>query len=206
MIPRSFPLHLATPECLIFLPIIRSSWWLSSSVWRPKHKHGYCLCRQARPRHLSNIVAHWAAWSPDGRQLAFAKGSDIFLANADGTNARKLITVSGRPVEDSFFPGRHSPSVHARNSSDQLLFDLGSPCRWQRSSRAAPRLAQPALRVLRCLECGWPLLFFRRRQYRWFQYLGSAGICGPFSQSALTALPVDKWPYVAWSPGTKSRW
>ena len=49
VIPQSFPLHLATLECLIFLPTIRSSRWLNSSVRRPKHKHGYCLCRQAAP-------------------------------------------------------------------------------------------------------------------------------------------------------------
>ena len=46
------------------------------------------------PRHLSDIVGHGAVWSPDGRHLAFSKGSDLFLANADGTNARKLTTLS----------------------------------------------------------------------------------------------------------------
>ena len=56
------------------------------------------------PRHLSDIVAHWAGWSSDGKQLVFAKGSDIFLANADGANARKLITVSGRPWAIRFSP------------------------------------------------------------------------------------------------------
>jgi len=56
------------------------------------------------PRHLSDIVAHWASWSPDGKQLVFAKGSDIFLANAEGANARKLITVSGRPGAIRFSP------------------------------------------------------------------------------------------------------
>src|SRR5882724_3238761 len=47
------------------------------------------------PRELSDLVGHSGVWSPDGRQLALAKGSDIYIANADGTNARKLITVSG---------------------------------------------------------------------------------------------------------------
>jgi Tol biopolymer transport system component len=47
------------------------------------------------PRRLANVVGHFGVWSPDGRQLAFAKGSDIYMADADGTNARKLITVSG---------------------------------------------------------------------------------------------------------------
>ncbi|HEV3512638.1 MAG TPA: protein kinase [Candidatus Sulfotelmatobacter sp.] len=56
------------------------------------------------PRRLSDIMAHWAAWSPDRKGLVFAKGSDIFLANADGANARKLITVSGRPWAIRFSP------------------------------------------------------------------------------------------------------
>ena len=56
------------------------------------------------PRHLSNIVAHGAVWSPDGGQLAFAKGSDLFLANGDGTNPRKLITVSGSAFSIRFSP------------------------------------------------------------------------------------------------------
>jgi Tol biopolymer transport system component len=47
------------------------------------------------PRPLSEIVGHSGVWSRDGHQLAFAKGSDIYLADADGTNSRKLITVPG---------------------------------------------------------------------------------------------------------------
>ncbi|HXM94195.1 MAG TPA: protein kinase [Candidatus Dormibacteraeota bacterium] len=68
------------------------------------------------PRHLSNIVAHAAVWSPDGRQLAFAKGSDIFLTNADGTNVRKLITVSGSADSIRFSP-----------DGTRLRFTLGTP-------------------------------------------------------------------------------
>ena len=56
------------------------------------------------PRPLSNIVGTSAVWSRDGRQLAFSKGSDIYLANADGTNPRKLITVSGGAYGIRFSP------------------------------------------------------------------------------------------------------
>jgi serine/threonine protein kinase/Tol biopolymer transport system component len=56
------------------------------------------------PRRLADVVGHAGAWSPDGRKLAFAKGSDLYLANADGTDAHKLITVSGIPTGVSFSP------------------------------------------------------------------------------------------------------
>jgi len=55
-------------------------------------------------RRLGDLVAHQAVWSPDGRQLAFAKGSDIYLAGADGSNAQKLITVSDTANDIRFSP------------------------------------------------------------------------------------------------------
>jgi Tol biopolymer transport system component/DNA-binding winged helix-turn-helix (wHTH) protein len=56
------------------------------------------------PRELSDLVGHSGVWSSDGRQLAFAKGSEIYIANADGTNARKLITISGAAYWIRFSP------------------------------------------------------------------------------------------------------
>jgi Tol biopolymer transport system component len=35
-----------------------------------------------------------AAWSPDGRKIAFARGSNLFVRNANGTNERLLTDVS----------------------------------------------------------------------------------------------------------------
>jgi serine/threonine protein kinase len=68
------------------------------------------------PRRLSNIVAHSAAWSADGRRLVFAKGSDIFLAKGDGTEVNKLVTVSG--IADGL---RFSPDGR------RLRFTLNNP-------------------------------------------------------------------------------
>ncbi len=56
------------------------------------------------PRRLGNIVSHDAAWSPDGRRLIFCKASDIYQANADGTDPHKLISVSGTPYSPRFSP------------------------------------------------------------------------------------------------------
>jgi eukaryotic-like serine/threonine-protein kinase len=42
------------------------------------------------PRQLGNLVGQEARWSPDGRQLVFHKGSDLYLAKADGAEPRLL--------------------------------------------------------------------------------------------------------------------
>jgi Tol biopolymer transport system component/DNA-binding winged helix-turn-helix (wHTH) protein len=47
------------------------------------------------PRRLGDATGHFATWSPDGHQLAFAKGFDIYAAQADGSNILKLSSVSG---------------------------------------------------------------------------------------------------------------
>ncbi len=56
------------------------------------------------PRRLDNLVGRGAAWSPDGRQLVFGRGSDLYLARADGTDAQKLVTMSGTPFAPRFSP------------------------------------------------------------------------------------------------------
>jgi serine/threonine protein kinase len=46
------------------------------------------------PRRLGNLEVRGAAYLPDGR-IAFTKGKDLFLADHDGTNARKLLSMPG---------------------------------------------------------------------------------------------------------------
>jgi Tol biopolymer transport system component/Ser/Thr protein kinase RdoA (MazF antagonist) len=47
------------------------------------------------PRRLGNVEGHGAAWSPDGKRMAFAKGNEIFLANSDLSEPRRLLTTAG---------------------------------------------------------------------------------------------------------------
>jgi eukaryotic-like serine/threonine-protein kinase len=48
------------------------------------------------PRRLGDIVGihSGGTWSPDGKLIVFAKGSDLYQANADGTEPRKLVSVA----------------------------------------------------------------------------------------------------------------
>ncbi len=56
-----------------------------SALWRVPALGG-------TPRRLGNVLAHDASWSPDGKKLAYVNGSDLYVASADGTDPRKLLS------------------------------------------------------------------------------------------------------------------
>ena len=69
------------------------------------------------PRRLDDASAHVAAWSADGKEIAYGKGSDVYLAKADGTDARRIATmknvVSGIAIE----PGGKTVQVETEEIS-----------------------------------------------------------------------------------------
>ncbi len=154
------------------------------------------------PRRLADVVAHGATWSPDGRHLVFFNGSDIFQANADGTDPKKLITVSGTPRDPAFSPDgariRFDITVPENNSD----LALGDSVRWQRSSSPASSRAQPASRMLRRLDVGWPLLLLLERPQR----LGHARTRRPVSPAIFRALPTNHRPLSLQCPRTQPGW
>jgi serine/threonine protein kinase/Tol biopolymer transport system component len=48
-------------------------------------------------RRLADANGRAGAWSPDGRQLMFSRGNQLFLAKSDGTEARPIATLAGSP-------------------------------------------------------------------------------------------------------------
>jgi len=70
------------------------------------------------PRRVGDMLAGEGAWSPDGARLAFVLGADLFLAKADGTQPRKLLTAPGVPFQMHFSP-----------DSRRLRFTVGDPTR-----------------------------------------------------------------------------
>ena len=50
-------------------------------------------------RRLGDTVATVATWSPDARQLAYSNAGDIFIAKADGTEPRKLLSMDSQVAD-----------------------------------------------------------------------------------------------------------
>lgn len=46
-------------------------------------------------RRLGNLVVTDASWSPDGQNIVYAKAQALYTARADGSESRKLATLSG---------------------------------------------------------------------------------------------------------------
>jgi len=47
----------------------------------------------ASPKRFADLCADAAAWSPDGSKLAFGRGRDLYLSDADGKNSRRLLVL-----------------------------------------------------------------------------------------------------------------
>src|SRR5207253_3154065 len=46
------------------------------------------------PRRVGGILAHDASWSPNGQQIVYARGNELFLAKPDGSDSRRLVTLA----------------------------------------------------------------------------------------------------------------
>ena len=69
-----------------------------------------------------------ATWAPDGRHIAYARNSTLWVANSDGTNGRELIAVEGTVFYPRFSPDgtriRFSVSTPLQNSSTSSLWEV----------------------------------------------------------------------------------
>ena len=55
-------------------------------------------------RPVGDILAHGATWAPDGQHIVYVRQSSLYICNADGTDSRELIAVSGVPFAPRFSP------------------------------------------------------------------------------------------------------
>jgi len=55
-------------------------------------------------RPVGDILAHGATWAPDGQHIVYVRKSGLYVCNADGTDSRELVGVSGVPFAPRFSP------------------------------------------------------------------------------------------------------
>lgn len=79
------------------------------------------------PRRLGETVGETAAWSPDGKSLAYANLSELFLARPEGGESRKLVSVKGNVTHIVWsLDGRH-----LRFDTTESTGGLGQQLTWE---------------------------------------------------------------------------
>jgi Tol biopolymer transport system component len=79
------------------------------------------------PRKLGDIVAETAACSPDAKWLAYTNLGDLFVAKADGTDSRKLLSVKGDILSVTWSPD----SSNLRFGSSETAGTNGQQLEWE---------------------------------------------------------------------------
>jgi eukaryotic-like serine/threonine-protein kinase len=72
------------------------------------------------PRRLAGLIGHDGKWSPDGRQLIYANGHDLYLAKPNGSQARKLLTTPGTPYAIRFSPDGIAIRFTVRDATNDI--------------------------------------------------------------------------------------
>ena len=58
-------------------------------------------------RQVGKVLAHAAAWAPDGQHIVYARNSTLYWCDADGSDSRELVMVPGVPFAPKFSPDGH---------------------------------------------------------------------------------------------------
>ena len=67
-------------------------------------------------RRMGNVVGEDATWSPDGREVAYVVGEELYRAGGDGTGGRRLATFPGVPSWPRWSPDGGRLRVTVTNS------------------------------------------------------------------------------------------
>ena len=89
-------------------------------------------------RRLGDVVATDASWSSDGDRLAYTSGKDVYVANGDGAEPRRLVTLDGTASWPRWSPD--GSRLRFTVNGAERLRHLGSRAGWKRPPSTADRL------------------------------------------------------------------
>ena len=79
------------------------------------------------PRRIGDMIAETAAWSHDGRKLAFTRLGDLFVAQANGADPHQLLSVKGDIRNVAWSPD----NSHLRFNSTETAGTIGQQLEWE---------------------------------------------------------------------------
>lgn len=89
------PTPLTAPVLLDIAPdhssLLVADWGASSSLWMVPLPQG-------PSRRVGDVIADDATFTPDGKQIIFTNGAEVWISDADGSQRRKLWTSPGSPI------------------------------------------------------------------------------------------------------------
>jgi len=71
------------------------------------------------PRRLGEVTGRDPAWSPDGSEIVFVKGRNLFLVHPDGTELREIARPNGQPHAPAWSVDGEIIRFHTDNGSNK---------------------------------------------------------------------------------------
>ena len=80
------------------------------------------------PRRLGQATGHDPAWSPDGTQIVFVRGQDLYSIHRDGTQIRQLAHIEGNPLAPAWSPDGENIrfTVDQGEYGTQTIWEVGA--------------------------------------------------------------------------------
>ena len=78
------------------------------------------------PHRVGDVLAHDAAWSPDGEHILYANGSSLYLVRTDGSEPHKFVTVAGIPSWPRWSPGGRLLRFTVQEPNSSSLWEVSA--------------------------------------------------------------------------------
>ena len=92
------------------------------------------------PHRLGELIGHDGTWFPDGQRILFGRDHDLYVATANGMEAKKFASLPGFAIWPRWSPDGSPLRLSLLDFSDWVIFAVGNPTRRKSSSSPAARL------------------------------------------------------------------